>query len=64
MTIKGKNYYVNRMSSMDSNCIYYLEMATNANNKCLRDAFIKTAEMYRKKYKYYFNKISESAIFA
>lgn len=62
--IGGKNYYLNRLESMDNSCVYYLELAIKADNKCLRDAFIKTAEMFRRRHKYYFQKISENSIFA
>ena len=62
--IGGKNYYLNRMETMDNSCVYYLELATKASNRCLKDAFIKTAEMYSRRYKYYFQKISENSIFA
>lgn len=49
---------------MDNSCVYYLELAIKADNKCLRDAFVKTAEMFRRRHKYYFQKISENSIFA
>lgn len=62
--ISGKYYYANRMAEMDKNCASYLDNGIKASNKILHDAFIKTAEMYSKRYKYYFQKLSETRIFA
>ena len=62
--IQGKYYYSKRMESMNNECMHYLDVGTAASNKTLRDAFFATAEMYRKRCKYYFRKISENAIFA
>lgn len=43
------------MAQMDRECTYYLECAGNAKNAALRQAFERAAEMYNKRYNYYFN---------
>jgi len=43
------------MAQMDRESTYYLECAENARNAALRQAFVKMAEMYNKRYNYYFN---------
>lgn len=54
--IIAKNGYIsNRMAQMDRECSYYLECAGNAKNAALRQAFARAAEMYNKRYNYYFN---------
>lgn len=58
--IASKSYFSNRMSQMDSECAFYLDKSLNASNQTLRDAFVKTAEMYFKRYHYYFKKISNN----
>lgn len=62
--ISGSAYYSNRMAEMDRKCAFYLDSGVKASNKILNKAFIKTAEMYKKRYTYYFQKISENRIFA
>ena len=62
--ISSKAYYSNRMAEMDRKCAFYLDSGVKASNKILNRAFIETAEMYKKRYAYYFQKISENRIFA
>lgn len=60
--IFGKEYYQNRMSEMDRKCAHYLDQGIHASNHRLRDAFVKTAAMYYKRYLFYFNKISNNEL--
>lgn len=53
--ISKNGYFQSRMLRMDRESTFYLECAQCSKNKALRAAYAKQAEMYNKRYNYYFN---------
>jgi len=54
--ISGPNYLSNRMDNMVRECYFYIEQMLNTKNSLLRKAYCKMAEIYFKRYEYYFKK--------
>lgn len=54
--ILSKNYYFNRMSRMERESSFYVDLVGSAKNAILRESYIKMALVYLKRYKYYFKK--------
>jgi hypothetical protein len=54
--INSKGYMAQRLSRMSEESMYYVDYANKTQNARLRRAFFDIAEMYNKRYLWYFNK--------